>query len=101
MGRLTSAMGGGLGPTSLQVALLRRVYTHRVPKTVVWKEGGTTITRTILAFILITFAAALTGPVEAQQNKPNILVIWGDDIGVHNVSAYNHGIMGCRTPSID
>src|SRR5262245_14519775 len=25
--------------------------------------------------------------------KPNILVIWGDDIGVHNISAYNHGIM--------
>ena len=33
--------------------------------------------------------------------KPNILVIWGDDIGVHNISAYNHGIMGYRTPSID
>lgn len=26
--------------------------------------------------------------------KPNILVLWGDDIGVHNISAYNHGIMG-------
>ncbi|MDR4461667.1 MAG: arylsulfatase [Nitrospirales bacterium] len=35
------------------------------------------------------------------QNKPNIVVIWGDDIGVHNVSAYNHGIMGYRTPNID
>ena len=33
--------------------------------------------------------------------RPNILVIWGDDIGVHNVSAYNHGIMGYRTPNID
>jgi arylsulfatase A-like enzyme len=33
--------------------------------------------------------------------KPNILVIWGDDIGVHNVSAYNHGIMGYQTPNID
>jgi arylsulfatase A-like enzyme len=36
-----------------------------------------------------------------EQKKPNILVIWGDDIGVHNVSAYNHGIMGYRTPNID
>ena len=35
------------------------------------------------------------------QDKPNIVVIWGDDIGVHNVSAYNHGIMGYQTPSID
>ena len=33
--------------------------------------------------------------------KPNILVIWGDDIGWFNVSAYNHGIMGYRTPNID
>jgi arylsulfatase len=36
-----------------------------------------------------------------EQKKPNMLVIWGDDIGVHNVSAYNHGIMGYRTPNID
>ena len=34
-------------------------------------------------------------------DKPNILVIWGDDIGVHNISAYNHGIMGYQTPNID
>ena len=37
----------------------------------------------------------------AKQGKPNILVIWGDDIGVHNLSAYNHGVMGYRTPNID
>jgi arylsulfatase len=37
----------------------------------------------------------------AKQGKPNILVIWGDDIGVHNVSAYNHGLMGYKTPNID
>jgi arylsulfatase A-like enzyme len=35
------------------------------------------------------------------QGKPNILVIWGDDIGWFNVSAYNHGLMGYRTPNID
>ena len=37
----------------------------------------------------------------AKTDKPNILIIWGDDIGVHNISAYNHGIMGYRTPNID
>jgi len=36
-----------------------------------------------------------------DQKKPNILIIWGDDIGWFNVSAYNHGIMGYRTPNID
>ncbi len=35
------------------------------------------------------------------QDKPNILVLWGDDIGWYNISAYNMGIMGYRTPNID
>ena len=33
--------------------------------------------------------------------KPNILVIWGDDIGISNVSCYSEGLMGYRTPNID
>jgi len=33
--------------------------------------------------------------------KPNILVLWGDDIGIWNISAFNHGMMGYRTPHID
>ena len=33
--------------------------------------------------------------------KPNILIIWGDDIGPFNISAYNMGVMGYRTPNID
>jgi arylsulfatase len=37
----------------------------------------------------------------AEQKRPNILVIWGDDIGVYNVSAYHRGLMGGRTPNID
>src|SRR5215472_5280528 len=36
-----------------------------------------------------------------QAGKPNILVIWGDDIGINNLSCYAHGIMGYRTPNID
>ena len=41
-----------------------------------------------------------TQPARAQE-KPNILVIWGDDIGRSNVSAYTFGMMGYRTPNID
>src|SRR5262245_22302010 len=37
----------------------------------------------------------------AAQNKPNILVLFGDDIGQTNVSAYSLGLMGYRTPNID
>ncbi len=35
------------------------------------------------------------------QTKPNILVIWGDDIGISNLSCYSDGLMGYRTPNID
>ena len=35
------------------------------------------------------------------QDKPNILVIWGDDVGQSNISAYTMGLMGYRTPNID
>ena len=36
-----------------------------------------------------------------STEKPNILVIWGDDIGISNLSCYSDGLMGYRTPSID
>ena len=36
-----------------------------------------------------------------QEGKPNILVIFGDDIGITNVSAYSDGLMGYETPNID
>ncbi|NOR43250.1 MAG: sulfatase-like hydrolase/transferase [Gammaproteobacteria bacterium] len=35
------------------------------------------------------------------KGKPNILVIWGDDIGQSNISTYTHGMMGYKTPNID
>jgi arylsulfatase len=48
------------------------------------------------------FALAATGSAYAQGSaKPNILVIWGDDIGQFNISAYNRGMMGYKTPNID
>ena len=37
----------------------------------------------------------------AQQKKPNILVIFGDDIGIPQISAYSLGMMGYKTPNID
>jgi arylsulfatase len=49
---------------------------------------------------LLLLCAALT-QVAFAQDKPNILVIWGDDVGISNISAYTMGIMGYRTPNID
>ncbi|MBB1086878.1 arylsulfatase [Lysobacter sp. SG-8] len=37
----------------------------------------------------------------AQEKRPNILVIWGDDVGMYNISAYHRGLMGGSTPNID
>ena len=37
----------------------------------------------------------------SKQKQPNILVIWGDDIGITNLSCYSHGLMGYQTPNID
>ncbi|HUC10584.1 MAG TPA: sulfatase-like hydrolase/transferase [Stellaceae bacterium] len=37
----------------------------------------------------------------AETPKPNIVVIWGDDIGTTNLSCYSNGLMGYRTPNID
>ncbi|MFG0334482.1 MAG: sulfatase-like hydrolase/transferase, partial [Maioricimonas sp. JB049] len=51
-----------------------------------------------LAGCLVLLLTAL--PAHAAE-KPNILVIWGDDIGQSNISAYTFGVMGYRTPNID
>jgi arylsulfatase len=40
-------------------------------------------------------------PAGAADKKPNIVIIWGDDIGQSNISAYSHGLMGYQTPNID
>lgn len=50
--------------------------------------------------------AAIAGPSGAQTSppaskKPNIVIIWGDDVGQSNISAYSHGVMGYKTPNID
>ena len=37
----------------------------------------------------------------SSAKKPNILVIWGDDIGISNLSCYSRGLMGYQTPNID
>ena len=59
------------------------------------------IQKYILAWIGAVIAACLMATTTHAAGKPNILVIWGDDIGWFNISAYNHGMMGYKTPNID
>jgi len=67
--------------------------------------GGTSIAA---ASALVTAVRTRTAqaqqqptPPPAPHQRPNILVIFGDDIGIANVSAYSNGLMGYETPNID
>jgi arylsulfatase len=51
--------------------------------------------------LLAAAALLLIAPSAIAADKPNILVIWGDDIGMWNISAYHRGMMGGSTPNID
>ena len=53
------------------------------------------------ATVVFALAALAAMPAAAQEKKPNILVIWGDDIGQSNISAYTKGLVGYQTPNID
>ena len=59
--------------------------------------------RNLARSLLAATVALAASSAFAQQGakKPNILVIWGDDVGQFNISAYNMGMMGYRTPNID
>lgn len=52
--------------------------------------------------MLIALASFTSIHLNAQNTKkPNVLIIWGDDIGISNISAYSSGLMGYTTPNID
>jgi len=54
----------------------------------------------MMAAVIFIAAVMFAAPAFATK-KPNILVIWGDDGGWFNISAYNMGMMGYKTPNID
>ena len=51
--------------------------------------------------LLIVFGWFVVATGVQAADKPNILVIWGDDVGQSNISAYTRGMMGYHTPNID
>ena len=51
--------------------------------------------------LLVGLVVLTSTLLQGQNKKPNILVIWGDDVGYWNISAYNLGMMGYKTPNID
>ena len=59
------------------------------------------IFRAATAIVVALGVLSSTGFANAQAKKPNILVIFGDDVGQANISRYTHGLMGYMTPNID
>jgi arylsulfatase A-like enzyme len=55
----------------------------------------------VVAVLLALFGLAASPPAAAQEKKPNIIVIMGDDVGWFNVGAYHRGIMSGKTPNLD
>ncbi|MBW2630065.1 MAG: sulfatase-like hydrolase/transferase, partial [Deltaproteobacteria bacterium] len=55
----------------------------------------------LLTIALVASAMPAAAEDSSKEKKPNILVIWGDDIGQSNISAYTMGVVGYRTPNID
>jgi arylsulfatase len=69
------------------------------------QTGRNSKSKTLWSHLCTLFLIAVGGMVlpitSSAQAKPNILVIWGDDIGYSNISAYSLGMMGYKTPNID
>src|SRR5918993_4319801 len=74
-------------------------YLKKVPRRgmrISWLPAGFFCALTMLAALMMSAVQ-----VQAQKKKPNVVIIWGDDIGYWNISAYNLGMMGYKTPNID
>ena len=77
------------------------------------RAGGVNRRRLLLAGSALAASAGLSSPLavapaaaqaangQGSGKKPNIVIIWGDDIGNHELSCYSNGLMGFRTPNID
>ncbi|MFO1056562.1 MAG: arylsulfatase [Dongiaceae bacterium] len=66
---------------------------YQATRTALWRATTT-------AALAMVALAAVAAPARAAD-RPNIVIIWGDDIGQSNVSAYSRGLMGYQTPNID
>jgi arylsulfatase len=82
---------------------IKQFYQRTIPTqpSTTSTHGGMTMKNIQLAFSLAIILALMLSGTAMAKDKPNILVIWGDDIGQSNISAYTRGMMGYTTPNID
>jgi arylsulfatase len=99
----------GTNPISCKVRMEKEMSTKDDPR-----KTDVSRRNILLAGTTLAAASAFGASAQAQQRqvqaqqpaapagrRPNILVIWGDDIGIANISAYSSGLMGYETPNID
>lgn len=67
------------------------------------QEGKTKFIGKIFLFVpaSVSIVVVTAMPAAAQEKKPNILVIMGDDVGWFNIGAYHRGMMSGKTPNLD
>ncbi len=99
-GVTTAGVAIGLMAVSDTVSATGRTIAP-VPASTAHGEGVPSGPRGPLVVNGRTAAEAAARQMAATGRKPNILVMWGDDVGVHNISAYSRGLMGYKTPNID
>ncbi|MEM6692657.1 MAG: sulfatase-like hydrolase/transferase, partial [Planctomycetota bacterium] len=57
--------------------------------------------KSIVPIVILMITCSALAHLAHAEDRPNIVVIWGDDVGRANISAYTHGVMGYQTPNID
>ena len=65
------------------------------------EDAGGAVPWALVGVVLASAAAIPALPARAADEKPDILVIFGDDIGQANIGTFTHGLMGYQTPNID
>jgi len=65
------------------------------------RSAGWILMTAVCAWLVLVSVSTASAQQVTPAKKPNIVVIWGDDIGYWNISAYNQGMMGYKTPNID
>jgi arylsulfatase A-like enzyme len=83
--------------------MAKTIQNRFIPKLPKWVKGAMAGS-VVAAGSLLPASRVEAAPAqksEGGEEKPNILVIWGDDVGYWNISHNNHGMMGYRTPNID
>jgi len=66
-----------------------------------WRDLSGWVPSLALLAMVAVWGTGQAQAAEPQTSKPNIVIIWGDDIGQSDISAYSHGLMGFKTPNID